>query len=229
MSKFISKLLCAAALAMTSVGSAYADVLTTGGFEINYQPWLTPVSVQSNSVTFSFVYPLYTYDDDGYHTEQQVFLDIKADASHSLTGKMQMQTTASYVAPEGTANLYGRFTVYNPHCDTCGYFDADVIDETDPVGTSSHTADTLQYTTAYTEASGTYKNLILVGHIEESLSQRGTQMLLNTVTIFIDTVAVQASPVPDLPPLTMLPLGLAVIGLSAGLKRRGQRPPRDAV
>ncbi|MEO5935436.1 MAG: hypothetical protein ABIQ08_18020 [Duganella sp.] len=235
MKKTILQMLSAATLLAATAAPAMADVFHGANLDIETTSnYFIPVSSTGNSFTFTTAGPTYTpngsYNPSGL---KDAFI-IKAHSGQALTGKMNFSLTAQYQtenAPQGPAagehssGMTVGVDVLSPHCGMCGPYDADLL------GSASVSASALSagpssgswnLDSKTTDSVGTYDNLIAYMLHNYSLDPLYGSIGITSITFSFGTVAVP-SPVPELPPVAMMGLGLAALALRVRYRKAKQK------
>ena len=225
MNKPISRLLCAIALAVSTLGSAQAAVVAATGSTVKYDDSeFSPVSQAGNSFTFDFAGKA-TYKPDGDWREAHDIYGLLFTAlpGYTLTGKMSVQVDASYTLNgQANAGVYMSSHINTivpvPGCVGCGLYDGDVVSfSTGYASSISGPSGTLTVSSGSTPALGAYNSLFMYLADDYFLFNSYGTIQLNSITFTAEAVPLSA--VPELPPIAMLAAGLALIGAGVCRKR----------
>ena len=176
-----------------------------------------PASSRSQSLTYVFSYDyLYTPESgggSGLWIDKNLY-QFEAPPEFALTGKMNATLSAEYEidGSEASPSIALSFDVLLPRCDRCGMFDSDLVG-TGRGGTLTDDGTNLHYATDSSIASGLYSRLLVYQIIVGWLPPYSGHIQFHEITFTAEMVAL--SPVPELPPVVFLILGLAVLGVSA--------------
>jgi hypothetical protein len=226
MKKPMVRLLCAIAAA-AALGQAQAGEVETPYITMTYgENYLTPVSHDANSFTF-------TFSDNAIYEPTNAapyiirnFYDFSAQPNYAFTGKMSVQVNANYQldgTPGATANINTGFDVLLPKCGPCNPYEATLL-STSSGYQLTDTGSFLHVEAGPTPATGEYDRLWLYLVLNPQLSNYSGRLQLTTITFNAETF--QTSPVPELPPVALLTGGLALLGLltrRSGSKKTAQR------
>jgi hypothetical protein len=184
-----------------------------------------PALDRSQSLTYVFSYDhLYTpmaEGGSGLWIDKDVY-QFEAPPDFALTGKMNATVSASYERDDTDEDptITMTFDVLVPRCGRCGMFDSDLVG-TARGGALSDDGTNLRYATYSSIASGLYSRLLVYQIIVGWLPPYSGYIQFHEITFTAEMVSL--SPVPELPPLVFLILGLAVLGVSARVKAASWR------
>lgn len=224
MKKSILKLLSTAILLACAAAPTFAGTIKTANFDLYYNNSYIPVSSVGNTVTFVSTIYFSTYGN-GYSVAKDGF-QAWAHAGQAFTGNVNVKTGLEYTFAnyQGTSNSYeGRVVtdidVLANNCDTCGIYDAELLAQGAAVASATTTAPGSGTATGAVDLTntvgGTYDLLALYVITTYRLNPASGMLHLNAFSVTLDTVGPISSPVPELPPVAMLGLGLAALGLRA--------------
>jgi len=188
---------------------------------------------QTQTVTYDFSYDqLYAPGTQGgslLWVGKQLF-EMNAPEHTAFTGRMSATLTASYDlggATEGNAGISLVFDVLVPRCAQCSMFDSDLVGA-GHFGSLDDDGSHLTYTTDTSIASGQYGRLLIYEIITGELTDYSGYIHFQSITFTAETVAVNWEPgvVPELPPVTLFALGLALLGAVARTRAPAQPDSR---
>ena len=224
MGKSIFHVLSVAALLAAMAAPAVAQVAIGADVDLYYNPSYVAVSNSGNSFTFASAGP---YAPDGNWTPgiyKDLFI-VNAHEGKALTGNMSMSFQASYqlAAPplpwpyqgDYTGSFSSTIDVLKPNCDSCGPLDSMHLGQIyagDGAQSPLPTGGTLTGSASFTGAAGNYDTLFAYAFNYYNLNTSYGSVNLTSFTLSFETVP-QASPVPELPPVAMLSLGLAALAM----------------
>lgn len=224
MKKPMIRLFCAIALAAAALGPAQADDVHSQYVAMDYNEYfLTPISQDGSSFTFAFTDATFYEPTNSVPYIIRNFHEFTAQPHYALTGKMNVQVNANYQiedTPGARADINIGFDVRLPGCGPCNPYDSILLDSSSNYQRTD-TGSSLHVDAGTTPASGAYDRLWLYLVVNPQLSNLSGQLQLTTITFNAETF--QTSPVPELPPSAMLTVGLALLGVRAGLKRGKKR------
>ena len=224
MKKSILKLLSAAALLACAATPSFAGTIETANYDLYYNDSFIPVSSVGNTVTFAstFYFTGYGQDFAGLKNGFQAW----AHPGQAFTGNVSVKTDLEYTfgnyhgtSSSFSGDVYSTISVLANNCNTCSLYDSKLLVEGYTSASATTTAPGSGTATGAVDLTntigGTYELMALYVTNFYSLNAPMGTLHLNTFTVTLDTVGPISSPVPELPPVAMLGLGLAALGLRA--------------
>lgn len=237
----IKRLLAAATLTMVAAVPALAGTIQLANYDLSYSNGFTPVSYSGNTVTF-----VSNYYYSSYFAGYAVFRDdffVGAHAGVSFTGNASIATEVDYQmeAVQGHSgnydyNLATSVDVLAQNCQPWGCYEPTLLGggSTDasvssPVPIQGLASGALDITNT---VGGTYSGLVLHVVNNYQFPVGNGAMHLNRFSITLDTVGgnTNPSPVPELPPIAMMGLGMAALAMRVRFvkARRANDAAQDA-
>jgi hypothetical protein len=224
MKKSILKFLSATVLLACAAAPSFAGTIKAANFDLSYNDSFIPVSSVGNTVTFVSTFYFSTYGN-GYAVLKDGF-QAWAHPGQAFTGDVNVKTGLDYTLGnyQGTSSSYdGRVVttidVLANNCDTCSMYDAKLLAQGSAVASATTTAPGSGTATGAVDLTntvgGTYDLLALYVINTYNLNPASGMLHLNSFSVTLDTVGPISSAVPELPPVAMLGLGLAALGLRA--------------
>lgn len=203
---------------------ALAQVANGADVDVYYNPGFVSVSTSGNSFTFASTGPYAPAGDWTPGIYKDLFI-VNAHEGKALTGNMSMSFQATYqlAAPDLPWPYDGAYTgwlsstidVLVPNCGMCGPFDSVQLGQLyagDGAQSTLPTSGTLTGSASFTGAAGSYDTLFAYAFNYYNLNTNYGSINLTSFTLSFET-GPQASPVPELPPVAMLGLGLAAMAM----------------
>ena len=224
MKKSLTKLLSATVLLACTAAPSFAGTISTATFDMSYSDLFTPVSSVGNTVTFASNYYFSAYGND-----VAVLKDLFVAATHSgqsFTGNVSVKTTVDYTLGnyQGTSSNYRgsvatTVDVLSPNCGNCGIYESKLLADGQFGASANLSAPGSGTATGSIDLKntfeGTYPVIMLYVINDYQILNASGMLHLNTFSVTLDTVGPISSPVPELPPVAMLGLGLVALGLRA--------------